>query len=294
MSNDLKYDSTSYSKFRPSVPQHVLDVVLQFLAQKIGTNEWRSAVDCGCGNGQGTNLVAKHFTKVNGFDLSAGQIEKANALKMSSNITYTVSDQARFGQSIDITLIVNQVSPSETLPTIPSNSVQLLTAFEAGHWFDLDKFFVEANRIVVDNGVVAFVGYHMPEPFEASKPDDKRLTELVSDAYWDSRITPYKNPKIKPVEEHYRNVKFPDNYEFVYRGNISNTYPAKAQDLIGFVRSWSLFEGLIGGNKEVAQKYITEFEENLKSIVGTDRLSEKDITVKFTYFIAMGRKKPAH
>lgn len=92
MTTKLEYNATDYSKFRPRVPQKVMDVVLDFLRAKISSDKWQIAVDVGCGNGQGSNLLAKYFDKVYGFDISDGQIEEANAAKTSDNVVYAVSE----------------------------------------------------------------------------------------------------------------------------------------------------------------------------------------------------------
>ena len=92
MTDKLDYNPTTYSKFRPTLPNNVLDVVLEYLKSKIPSDKWQIAVDVGCGNGQGTNLLAKYFNKVYGFDMSAGQIKEANALNTSDNVVYAVSN----------------------------------------------------------------------------------------------------------------------------------------------------------------------------------------------------------
>lgn len=46
------------------------------------------AVDVGCGSGQGTVLLAKHFASVVGTDVSAAQVEMALQHAREPNITY--------------------------------------------------------------------------------------------------------------------------------------------------------------------------------------------------------------
>lgn len=167
-----------------------------------------------------------------------------------------------------------------------------MTACESAHWFELEQFFAEMNRVVVDNGVVAFIGYWMPQPTDPSKPEDTSLSDFVMNAYNDKRLAPHKNVKIVAIETYYRDMKFPDNYEFVYKNDntVIHSYPATAQDLIGFIKSWSLFKGLLDDDREAAEQLITEYKDQLKSIVGTDALATKEIIINFQYFIAMGRK----
>lgn len=46
------------------------------------------AVDVGCGSGQGTLLLAPHFTQVIGTDISPAQLEVALANSSAPNIFY--------------------------------------------------------------------------------------------------------------------------------------------------------------------------------------------------------------
>lgn len=59
---------------------------LQFSCQK--DPPFELAVDVGCGSGQGTVLLAKHFTSVVGTDISPAQMEMALQHSKEPNITY--------------------------------------------------------------------------------------------------------------------------------------------------------------------------------------------------------------
>jgi phenylalanyl-tRNA synthetase beta subunit len=184
----------------------------------------------------------------------------------------------------------NKVCAAETLPSIKSNSVQLLTAFESAHWFDLQKFFLESNRILVKNGIIAFIGYFLPEIVDPLNPNDERVTELVLEAYNDPLLAAHKNSKAAILEKRYRDLKFPLNYEFVHKDNILNTIKANAQQLIGYVESWSLYQGLVAKDERLAQNYIQQIQIKLKDILKTSDLSKREIIINFNYFIAMARK----
>lgn len=43
-----------------------------------------------------------------------------------------------------------------------NNSVQLVTASQSAHWFDLTKFFSETERVLSPGGVLAIYGYSLP------------------------------------------------------------------------------------------------------------------------------------
>ena len=182
------------------------------------------------------------------------------------------------------------MSPAESLPNIETNSVQLLTAFAAAHWFDLNKFFEEADRVLVDNGVIALVGNMFPIPMDPMNQDDTTLSQLMTNAYNDKRLTPFKELKVIPVENHYRDIEFPKNYEFVHKEGIEYYRQANAQTLVGHAQSWSTYQVLFQKDRLSAQLFIQEFERNLKNILKTENLCEKELTLRYDYYIAMGRK----
>lgn len=48
--------------------------------------------------------------------------------------------------------------PAEELP-FPDGSVDLLTAASAAHWFDTERFLIEAGRVLKPHGCIALLGY---------------------------------------------------------------------------------------------------------------------------------------
>ncbi len=165
-----------------------------------------------------------------------------------------------------------------------------MTAFSAAHWFNLNKFFLESNRILVNNGIIALIGYFLPEIVDPLNPNDERVTQLVLEVYNDPLLAPYKNPKIVSIDKRYHDLKFPLNYEFVHKDNILNSVKANAQELIGYLESWSLYQGLAAKDERIADNYIQQIQTKLKDILNTSDLSKKEIIINYNYFIAMGRK----
>jgi hypothetical protein len=121
-------------------------------------------------------------------------------------------------------------------------------------------------------------------------PNDERVTELVLEAYNDPLLAAHKNSKVVILEKRYRDLKFPLNYEFVHKDNILNSIKANAQQLIGYVESWSLYQGLAAKDEPIARNYIQQIQIKLKDILKTSDLSKREIIINFNYFIAMARK----
>ncbi len=119
---------------------------------------------------------------------------------------------------------------------------------------------------------------------------DQVLSDLVLNAYYDPILAPYKNPKIVSIEKHYHDFKFPDNYQFIHKDNLLNSFKAKAQDLVGFIESFSFYQGLVNNDKQKAHHFIQQFKQKLKHILKTEDLSNKQIIINYRYLIAMGTK----
>ncbi len=63
-----------------------LHILFTAFSQKNSANDL--AVDVGCGSGQGTLLLAPHFTRVVGIDISPAQLEMGRKHVNVSNISY--------------------------------------------------------------------------------------------------------------------------------------------------------------------------------------------------------------
>ena len=53
------------------------------------------------------------------------------------------------------------MSPAEVISSRDA-SVQLISASQAAHWFDLPRFYAEGRRVLCANGVLALYGYGFP------------------------------------------------------------------------------------------------------------------------------------
>ncbi|KAG8122755.1 hypothetical protein E2320_018434 [Naja naja] len=119
-----------YKKYRISLQENLRAVILEFLEKKVKC--FQLGVDVGCGSGQNTLLLAKYFEKVVGTDVSEAQIEEAKQAAHPLNVSYLAC-------------------PAEELP-FEDNSVDLITAFSAVHWFDIHRFIKEMDRILKPSG----------------------------------------------------------------------------------------------------------------------------------------------
>ncbi|RDD41850.1 putative methyltransferase [Trichoplax sp. H2] len=141
---DKTWISQNYDQFRPSYPTSLIQRVMDYLSQGASQQDkFDLAIDVGCGSGISTKQYAPYFNRVIGTDHSATQLDQARQENQHPNVTF-------------------QVSAAETLP-FEDNTVDLVVCAQAIHWFNMDQFFAEVNRVLKPNtGCVALYAYSIP------------------------------------------------------------------------------------------------------------------------------------
>jgi SAM-dependent methyltransferase len=94
------------------------------------------AWDCATGSGQAALGLARHFAHVEGTDASAQQVANATA---APNVTYSVQ-------------------PAEATSFAPA-SFDAVCVAQAVHWFDIERFYSEARRVLKPRGVLLLTAY---------------------------------------------------------------------------------------------------------------------------------------
>lgn len=128
-----------YDRYRPRYPAEVLDLAESRLPHGA---DGGSLVDVGCGTGIFTRLLAGRF----------GRVSTIVGVEPDSRMRETAArSSSAEGFAIDF-LDGN----AEALP-IPANSASLISAAQAAHWFVRSRFYAEAERALVDNGLLLIV-----------------------------------------------------------------------------------------------------------------------------------------
>ncbi|KAK8382505.1 hypothetical protein O3P69_015415 [Scylla paramamosain] len=261
--------AAAYARFRPHPPQPLIDNILSFLKSKY-TGALAAAADVGCGSGQTTWILAPHFNNVTGLDISEAQITEAIKKNNANNVSF-------------------KVSGAETLP-FPSRSLQVITTGQACHWFDLPKFYAEADRVLVSGGVLALYGYLFPLPIFGEVSD--QLAEIVNDVY-NKETKGYWGDGRKDVDEAYTDPKFIPLYQDFIRNDSYYTDKAvSVTDLTGYISSWSGFQNYRTQNgDEAAFDMLQNFQNRIMSVLGVSTAPEDtQLILRYKYFIIMGRK----
>jgi len=163
--------ATEY-KARPIYPQ----ALFAYLAAQC--EQRQLAWDCGCGSGQASLGLSGYFDAVIATDPSADQLSKAPAV---DGIAY-------------------RQAPAES-SDLPPNSVDLVCAFMAAHWFDLEAFYAEARRVAKADATIALLVYG--EPYTGRHDVDEIIQRFSA------KTGPYGGPAIQRMRHLYADWKFP-------------------------------------------------------------------------------------
>lgn len=192
--------SKDYATYRPSYP---IDLVNE-LADLCPTQD--RVLDCGCGTGQLSVLLAERFAEVIATDASSAQIAKA---KKKNGVIYRTALAEQSG--------------------LDDESVDLITVAQAAHWLDLDAFYKEVARVAKPNGILALITYGVLH-VEGS------IDSLVQEFYYQT-IGPYWPAERRHVEEGYQSLPFPFTEIKVPALTMQEFW--SLDELLGYFNTWS-------------------------------------------------------
>ncbi|MDH4584360.1 class I SAM-dependent methyltransferase [Pseudomonas sp. BN415] len=164
------------------------------------------AWDCGCGTGQATQDLARHFQRVVGTDISASQLARAEP---AANIDY-------------------RYEPAERT-SLADACVSLTLVAQALHWFDLERFYAQVRRVSKPGGLLAVISYNLTQ----IAPE---VDALVSHLYHDI-LGSYWAEERKHVEQGYRTLPFP--FERIEVPPFTLDAEWDLTRLLGYLESWS-------------------------------------------------------
>ena len=189
-----KEQGAAYAQARPDYHPNVYNIVVEH--HKSTGGQCDTLVDLGCGPGMVARGLAPSFDHAIGLDTSAGMIETASSLGGST----TSSEPIRFG-----------VSSAEEIgqnlsPPVADGSVDLITAANAAHWFDMAGFWPAAARVLKPGGSVA-LWTTGPARIHPDVPNAAAIQTLV-DQHADN-LKPYLVPGNLIVRGNYVDLQLP-------------------------------------------------------------------------------------
>jgi SAM-dependent methyltransferase len=190
-----------YAQSRPSYPP----VLFDWLKSRCLRHD--VAWDCGAGNGQASRELGRHFRQVVATDASHAQIA-----------------QAVRSPGIDFVVALAEQS------CLDERCIDLVTIAQALHWFDLERFYAEAARVLRPGGLVAAWSYGMLEV------EDAEIDTLVQ-RFYHVDVGAYWPAERRHVESGYRDIHFPFNRMETPLFTMEVSW--NLQQLLGYLRSWS-------------------------------------------------------
>lgn len=222
--------AAGYAAYRPTYPIELVDG----LAGISPSHEL--ALDCGCGTGQLSVLLAERFDEVLATDASAAQIEKA---------------QPREGVSYRTALAEES--------GLPDASVDLITVAQAAHWLDLEKFYAEVRRVARPNAAVALITYGVLHV--------EGTVDQIVQRFYHETIAPYLPAERRHVEEGYRSLPFP--FPETRLPYLAIEVSWRLEDLVGYVNTWSAVKA---AEKVLGSSPVMQLEEELRKEWGDAEL----------------------
>lgn len=234
-----------YSQHRPDYPI----ALFEYLAELAPSAE--TVWDCGTGNGQCAKALRDFFSQVVATDASADQLRIANR---AGNIHYLREEAEE--------------------PSLKSNSIDLVTVAVAIHWFALNRFYPEVQRVLKPCGVIAAWGYHLPTVNHEIDQILHKIYDLLV-GYWPEGF--------ELLDNQYKSIPFPFTEITPPKFYLHKDWDLR--QLAGFIGSWSGSQRYIKVHDEHP---VEKFWDDLEDLWGDP---EQTKTLKWPLFMRVGRSR---
>ena len=192
--------SDTYATYRPRYPAALGD----FLATCGAGNSL--VLECGCGSGQLTGLLAAHFDRIVATDASEQQI----------------------AQTTPRPKVEYRVAPAEQ-PELDDASADLIVVAQAIHWFDLDAFYEEVRRVARPGAALALISY-------GNMYVDSEIDPLIA-TFYHGDTKDYWPAERSLVEGRYKSLPFP--FPEVEPPKMALEADWNLDQCLGYIGTWS-------------------------------------------------------
>jgi SAM-dependent methyltransferase len=176
-----------YAKFRPSYPPAAIDAILEGLGEAAALD----IVDIGAGTGISLRLLGERGCRAIGIEPGHEMRERAEAAGLD----------------------VREGTASNT--GLPPESCDIVTAFQAFHWFANDEAVAELSRILRPGGRLALVWNH----FDRSDPFSEEFSAL-HERYGEAAMIAALGVDAKKIEDVVRRGGFRDGRRLTFRWKL--------------------------------------------------------------------------
>ncbi len=196
-----------YAKARPHYP----DTLFDWIAAEAPAHT--CAWDAGCGNGQASVALARHFARVIATDPSATQLRNtvAHPRVEYRNEPRDLADGKGYRTTLD------------------ARSADAITVAQALHWFDLDAFVAEVRRVARPGALFAAWCY-------ANCSVTPEVDEVIAYLY-DDVLGAWWSPERRLVDEGYASLALP--FAEIADPPFEMRVEWGVRDLLAYLTSWS-------------------------------------------------------
>ncbi|KAL7904792.1 S-adenosyl-L-methionine-dependent methyltransferase [Trichoderma velutinum] len=218
----------AYASARPDYDPGVYQTIIDH--HKSTGGQFDTVVDVGCGPGSATRGLAPYFTNAIGLDPSQGMVATARSFGGVSSASRPIQFEVSTAEDLGAHLAT----------PISDSSVDLITAANAAHWFDMPQFWLAAARILKPGGTVALwasgeVRVHPSMP-------NATAIQAIFDDVTETYLKPFYVPGNLIVRSRYVDLGLP--------WSIAQRVEAFDED--SFVRKeWATGEKFVAGDSEV-------------------------------------------
>lgn len=218
--------AAEYREHRPHYP----DALFQIIAAHAPGHA--AAWDCGCGNGQASVGLARHFGTVYATDASAKQIEAA---EQNLRVVYSVATAENSG--------------------LPDASVDAVLVAQALHWFDFERFYDEVERVARRGALFVAVAYGLAQIAPEIDPILARLH--------DETLAPYWPEDRAHIDTRYRNI--PRRFPAVDLPTVMMEAEWTLDQLLSYLGTWSSVQRM---RKTTGEDPLPRLREELQPVWG--------------------------
>lgn len=240
-----------YAKARPHYP----DTLFDWIAAEVPAHT--CAWDAGCGNGQASVALARHFDRVIATDPSATQLCNAVA---HPRVEYRNEPR-------------HLADGNGYRTTLDACSVDAITVAQALHWFDLDAFIAEVRRVAKPGALFAAWCYANCSVTPEVDGVIAYLYDDVLGAWW--------SPERRLVDEGYASLALP--FAEITASMFEMRVEWGVRDLLAYLASWS-----------AAQRHLKMTGDDAVAAVADELVAawgnpERLRTVRWTLAVRAGR-----
>lgn len=247
----------AYALRRPAYP----DELFAFLADAATGHDlvW----DCAAGSGQASIPLARYFRRVIATDISSSMLAQAPA---HPSVDYRQGSAYESG--------------------LQPGSVDLVTVAQALHWFERDRFYAEAHRVLKPGGILAVWTYGacgclMSSPGGNQVLEDPAVNAVVTRFYHEV-VGPYWPLERCHVDAGYSTISFP--YPELEHPEFQMQQQWTLDQLLGYIGTWSATQLYREAN---GSDPIPELGRELQPLWGDNRSSR---LVRWPLTLRVGRR----